>query len=384
MMKYQLYDLIEKINPLTLQQYLMARNWAKRESKKQDIVIFEYEFKQSYYEIRMPITRYFSDYVSALYRAINIIAQVEERPETQIVNDLLLPPADIIRFRVQNKNTEEGLISLSEGFMLLESAKKALLTTACDIIQPELYHKRLAFKGAKQFIDSCMLGQTERGSFIASLVCPIGNQTNNEKYKQLSLFDPPEVLSSSFTRQITQKLMVSIERVKRIIESQDFSQLETITEDVSPISANFLESLVEMGEYGDNDEIEIMTTWAPTIPSQSNIPIKTTITRDYIQPLESIVERIKERIADEEGIYVGRISQTRADPDPQQRSEGEIIFNFIGNEEKAVNAKVLLDSTNYELALDAHKNGKNVKVKGILRNSGRIKVIENAEFQVLD
>lgn len=369
----------QQINFLALQQYLTGKAWQKQLSKKANKAFFrQFAGADVISEIALPLNRSFSDYDDAIVKAINLIAEYEQREPIQIINDLLLPPADQIRFRVNNARTKDGLISLSEGFMLFESAKKSLFATAHDIIKPEIYHKRLGLKDAQQFIDSCMMGQTERGSFIASIVCPIGNHSIEDNYQQLSLFDSLEDLTTSFTRQVTTKLMNSISTVKQVIESQNYSYFDN-----GSISGNFLESLIEMGEYGESEEIQIMTSWAPTAPQLDNsVPNAVTITKDYILPLERVVEKIRERNADEAGEFVGRISEIKADPDIKSRSEGMIIFNCIG-EYGAIKAKVILNNDDFHHALTAFEKGNNIRVKGMLRTNGRIKVIENPEFEII-
>jgi hypothetical protein len=370
---------VHQINFLALQQYLTGKKWQKQPSKKGDKAFFRQFIGDNVIsEIALPLNRNFSDYDEAIIKAINLIADNEQRAPIQIINDLLLPPADQIRFRVNNARTKDGLISLSEGFMLFESAKKSLLATAHDLLKPEVYHKRLGLKDAQQFIDSCMMGQTERGSFIASIVCPIGNHSVDDNYQQLSLFNSFEDLTSSFTRQVTTKLMNSISTVKQVIEAQNYSYFEN-----NSISGNFLESLIEMGEYGESEEIQIMTSWAPTAPQlDSSVPNSVIITKDYILPLEQVVERIRERNADEVGEFVGRISEIKADPDIKLRSEGMIIFNCIG-EYGAIKAKVILNKDDFHNAVIAFEEGNNIIVKGMLRANGRIKVIENPEFEII-
>lgn len=379
-MKNDIEELLNKINIFVLQEYLTGKGWQKTLSKKEDRVFFRQSVHDKVLEILLPLNRDFSDYQYAIRKALHNIAISENRDETQVLNDLLLPPADTIRFRVNNSRTQEGLISLSEGFMLLESAKKSLFTIACDIVKPESYHKRLGFKDAQQFIDACMLGQTERGSFIASIVCPIGNQSTADTYTKFSLFEPIETLSSSFTRRITQRLMLSIHKVKQAIESQNYGNFEDDNDFI--ISANFLESLIEMGEYGDNEEIQIYATWAPTIPVNEDIPSSITLTKDYILPLERIVDRIKEKNADQHGEFIGKISQVKADPDPSARKDGEVTFNFIGDT-GVVKAKVTLIKDDFEKALEAFERGENIRIKGILKSSGRTKWIENPEFGII-
>lgn len=371
----------ERLSFATVQRYLQNRNWNRKQSKREHLSIFFTEFPTPT-EILLPLNRGFADYGELMYSAISKIAKVENREIEQIVNDLLLPPSDVIRFRVENKRTEFGLISFNEGFSLLENAKKSLFTTACDIINPTSFHKRMSYKTAQQFIESCYLGQTERGSFIASVVCPFINETVEDKPTQLSLFNSEEDLSTSFTRQVTQRYMKTLSKLKNAIEIGNHDIIENTLES-DKISANFIESIVELGEYGDNEEIEIFASWSSVTKELPDVPKMISFTRDYIPPMESIIAKLKPFDEGKEGVFVGKVSKAQADPDPSNRSEGEISFNFIGEEEKIVKAKVFLSTNDFSKACEALDKGFNVKISGKLKSSGKSKVIENPHFESL-
>ncbi|WP_082632218.1 hypothetical protein [Algoriphagus resistens] len=52
--------------------------------------------------------------------------------------------------------------------------------------------------------------------------------------------------------------------------------------------------------------------------------------------MESILSRLKTLDEGIQGSYVGKVSRAQANPDTNSRSEGEITFNFIGDDEKVV------------------------------------------------
>ena len=374
--------LFNRLSFATLQRYLQNRGWEKRHSKREKIAIYFKEYPQAT-EIILPLDRDFIDYNELILKAIHKISLIENRPTEQIINDLLLPPSDVIRFRVENRRTELGLISFSEGFTLLENAKKSLFSTACDLVNPTPYHKRMSYKSAQQFIESCFLGQTERGSFVASVVCPFVNDTVDETPSQLSLFSTEEELYLSFTRRVTKRYMKTLSKLKIAIESGDHDQIEK--PDVSDIiSANFIESIVELGEYGDQDMIEISTSWSSITKEVNDVPSKVTFTKDHIPPMLAIISRLKPQDEGKHGHFVGKVSKAQADPNPDNRTEGEITFNFIGDEEKIIKAKVFLNTNDFSKALDALDKGLNVKVIGLLKSSGKSKIIENSNFQLLE
>lgn len=376
----KLNAVLDKLSFAVIQRYLQNRNWEKKTSKREQIAIFYNNFPPT--EIVLPLDRNFSDYSDLIYDALYKISKVENREFEQVINDLLLPPSDVIRFRVDNKRTEYGLITFNEGFSLLDNAKKSLFTTACDIINPTFFHKRMSYKSAQQFIDSCFLGQTERGSFIASVVCPFINETIDEKPAQLSLFNSEEDLINSFTRKVTKRYMRSLSKLKTAIETGNHDLIEDPNQS-EIISANFIESIVELGEYGDKEQVEIFTSWSTLTTEITDTPKSISFTKDYIPPMESIILKLKPKDEGKDGVFVGKVSKAQADPDPSNRSEGEITFNFIGDEDKIIKAKVFLNTQDFSLACEALDKGINVKISGKLKTSGKSKNIENPAFELL-
>lgn len=379
----QIQELAAKVNYLAFQQYLLHKGWKKVATKRDDAAAIVTPDDNPSYDILLPLSRTFADYSLSINQAIKRVAAYENRDEIQLLNDLIAPPSDIVRYRIENESTANGIIPLKAGFDLLESAKKSLLSAASDVLSPNFYHKRMSYKQATQFIDACYLGQSERGSYIASIICPFIKLTKEDKPSQLSLFSTEEALTTSITRSVTKKLMTSVTRLKRAIESGDTESIEK-AESGNIISTNFLESLVEMNEFTQGSIIEISTTWAPTIPVPDNVPNSVQITNDYIEPIKSLIDKIRPEVIETKGDYVGKISGVEANPDIQSRENGEINFVFINDEEKAITAKVTLSASDIHVALKAFDEGKNVRITGTLKILSRQKIIESSSFQVIE
>lgn len=371
-----------KIGFPILQKYLLNNGFVKIDSKRKDLAVF-FKNSQSPVEIIIPLNREFVDYRNAIKSILNKLSLIENRNVELIVNDLVIPPSDIIRFRVESKETENGLISFKDGFNLLENAKKSIYATACDMINPTIYHPKLFYKSANQFIDSCYLGQTERGSFIASIVCPFVNPSKDEEAIQLSLFNEEEVLESSLTRSITKKFMKSLYSIKTNIEVGNYDFLE---EQISSdkISVNFIESIVELGDYGDKETIDISISWSNHIEKVKDLPSIISFNRDYIQPMEYIISKYTPKDIGIIGTYIGKISQAKANTDVDKRNTGEITFNFINDENKPLKAKVNLNSEQFSLALKAFDEGLHVKINGELSSEGKSKFINNPIFSIIE
>jgi hypothetical protein len=377
------YKAVPALKFTELQAYLRNTGWSRIETGKKSVGLFQKEIGNNFYEATLPLNKDYADYPYRIIDVLEAIAAAENREVHQILTDLSIPPSDTVRFRVINRDTIGGTISFLEGFNLLESAKKSLFTTACDIVQPEKYHKRLGLKGAQQFIEECRLGQTEKGSFIASVICPFVNQTQEDKAQLLSIFNQAEEFRKSLTRKVTTRLMTSLDAIKSAIDRGEESKIINL-EGEHTISANFLESIVELNSTKETTEIEITASWSVFAGEQPPIARAIKFSNDYIPVIESIINKIKPIDKGIEDDFVGKISLIKADPDIHSRTEGEIVLNYIiGDEEKVSKARVVLNNEDYDKACEAHKLGRTVKVKGRLVTLGRSKTIENPSFELI-
>jgi hypothetical protein len=373
----------KKLNHLVVQRYLINTGWEKIKNKREYISIFVKKTDGKVIEeVMIPHDKDLVDYRSVMVDTVKKICYVEGRSEENLINDLLLPLADIIKIRIIRDDIDDGTIPLSDGFKFYENAKKMLLSTACDIIQPELYHKKLSFKQAQQFIEKCRFGQTEKGSFIASFICPFVIK-KEDNLEQISIFGDKEDYENSFTREVTTRIMESIHYVKSSIDKGEENKLE-IDSSEKTISSNFIESLVDMNLENKDTTIEFTTIWSPSVPQKRDLPKNIKLTNDYALVLREVVNKTKLVEKEKISTYFGKISQVKADVNMDKRTEGEIIFNFMESESKISKAKVILPADVYNKACKAHTLGQTVMIDGKLVEKGRSKEIKEPVFNIID
>jgi len=373
-------ELSNKVNFLALQSYLRITGWQRQTSNDDSVSIYRLTFKHETFEIVIPLNRDFPDYDRGILDAVRTLSFIENKEVEQTLSDIILPFSDVLRFRIVSRDTETGTITFDDGFNLLENARMSLYTSACDLIQPA--HKRLAFSKAADFIKNCRLGQTERGSFIASIICPFVDGPQ-ESTSQLNMFSTPEQFTNSFTRKVTRNLMSSIQIVKKSIENDSTEELLD-PEREEKISANFLQSIVNLNEVEDKTktDLEIIPSWAP-IGDIISLPKSVSISQEYLEPIKSLISRLMPKDELDVGEFIGRISQVKADPDYKKRLEGEVTFNFMDDNEKVTKAKVILNIEDYQKACEAHEFGRSVRIKGVLVSSERSKIITNPTFEII-
>lgn len=375
-----------RLNPFEVRQYLKSTGWILAQTRRSNINLFTIERDGKWYEITLPLNREFRDYLDAMNNVVEQIAEVEQRQAVDVIATLTAPLADVVRFRRADPATEDGTIPFDEGFKLFENAKKALYIVACDLLQPAFYHKRLSMKLADTFIQQCSFGQTERGSYIATVVCPFIVLDNAIKLEQPSLFEENPSYEDSFTRRVTIRLMRSLERIFQAIENDHLDALYQGDFSKDVISGNLLETILDFNGPTHKAEIEISTQWASIAPQPNQVPQTVRFNSDYYAPLEYAVERIQnqnEPIA-RHGEFVGRISLLQAEPDIEQRTNGEVILNTFDLDGKVIKPRLIVSPEEFDLAIKAMKEGLNVRVRGVLKTQKRAKILEYTSLELLD
>ena len=84
--------------------------------------------------------RTLSDYKSAMFDAIETVSVAEKQSTEQLMLYLLNPNTDILKIRLVKNSTETGSVTIDDGIRIYENAKKLLIATAQDIINPKRYH----------------------------------------------------------------------------------------------------------------------------------------------------------------------------------------------------------------------------------------------------
>lgn len=369
-------NILRQLRPLDVQNYARATGWQRVQGVKGDIAVYHRADSEDD-EIIVPQNPNYADYALRMAEAVSALSEAERRLPGEIVADLLLPPADILRFREEGPQTQDGGIGLQEGIRLLSSVRKTLLATACDIVQPQRFHPRLSLAEAVQFVDSCRLGQTERGSFTATFICPLDvvpgvNVRMNEQSASM-----PKLQSESFTRRVTKTLMGALEQVSRFINADQAERLVTPQEGDIVVSSNFYQALAEMQPSEPRAGLYVASTWSRAItPPSTALPTNVHLRSEYFPLVAQVAETLRPDYKPHTGLFVGRVEALNGETNAEGRMQGEIEIEFLQDEE-AVRARVELSAEDYAQACDAHKNSEIVLVSGTLHRGRRLNSIHD-------
>ena len=206
-------DQLAALRAEDVQLYLASHGW-KRDDASSTAQGSVYRFPSLRdAEALIPGRRDLADYVERMADVVQMLAAVEKRKAWQVIADLSLPPADVLRIQVSAPDSTLGTLPLDEGIRLIQGARSLLLAAACRRRQAAVFYPRQAYKEAIEFLEACQLGQTERGSFVAKIMAPVPPEIS----KQRTLFDMDDdafIALEPFSRRATVRLMTALGHIR--------------------------------------------------------------------------------------------------------------------------------------------------------------------------
>lgn len=348
---------IDRIDMQMLCQYLIKRNW----QPLSDLVggkVKQFIYPDSEDVIYIPLFKDFSDYYDVITESLKILSVVEKSSVQAVYNNLVNPSSDLLRWRIADDITSRGEISFNAMQANIDYIKELLSATCVDILTPVTYHKKVQTQAVVKQMDTYRFGQTEIGSYILNIICPLG-------YYQHTLFDPTaEELPLS--RKINLRIFENIDVIQQSIKENSSLVDEKVA--AGNISVNFLNALTRLYEENNNADVNISASWNVDVPNLIPNPI-TTIKLEprYVDRVTYIAEKYLPKA--EQNVnkaYYGKITNIAGAAEVESRDKLMISVAAIGDEGQKITVKVELDNAQYsQLVTEAFNQGADVRVEGI-------------------
>jgi hypothetical protein len=367
---------LSALRPEDVQLYLISRGWQK-EANGPAAKATVYRFPgEPDAEVVLPRTREFADYALRMGDVTEMIAAVEERSIREVLLDLSAPPADIIRLGILASEASLGTLPLEEGIRLMEGGRDMLLAAACSAHRPQAFYPRQSFREASEFLSTCRLGQTERGSFIATIIAPVP-----PLIVEPSLFtDAPPI--EPYARRVTLQLMTGLKVVRDSIQAGAHDQMLKGVD--AGVSANLCEAIATVKPPGDQSSLQIRITWARSranVPSE--IPQKIAFSQAAFPIIEEVGRRLRERGTPKLDRIAGFVISLRGETTLLEGFEGKVIVNsVIAGQSSRV--QMTLNKADYAKACDAHRDALRVAVSGDLHRGAKLfELLRPQNFQII-
>lgn len=270
---------------------------------------------------------------------------------------------DVLRLRVFFDGNDSSL-PLSFASALVSNTEKLLRAAACTVLRPRTHHGRLYLGEAAQFVDAARFGQTEEGSFVVKVACPI-HAIELQGGLELGANDEP------FVRQVTLSLHRALTQLTAAIERDTLDRLvDDLKSSPAPlVSSNLCEALSAMHDERADNSLDVAFDWSALrqmTDRAANRIIR--IQRDYFSRIEEVRRELRPVEFHEEDTFIGTVERLKGEMGPDGRRAGDVVLSLLlPDEGETVRARVVLSADDYERADWAHMhNGTYVRVTGRL------------------
>ena len=248
--------LIDRLRNDCLCNYLKLNHWTELPALF-DGKVRQFATPDESDAIMVPLSKIFSDYYSVMRESLSTIAVFEHTSLTGLFNQLINPTSDILKLRIADDETSLGAIPFSVMSNNIEYIKALLSSTCVDILSPATFHNRVLTTEVIDQMEKYRFGQTEIGSYILNIVCPLG-------YYQYELFEPD---SNEFplTRRVNIKLLKNIQCIQESVLSGSSKVKDEVAE--GKVSVNFLNALADLYEENKDADFMISAKWNKHIPN---------------------------------------------------------------------------------------------------------------------
>lgn len=357
-------EALGSLTPISVIGYLRSRGWQKFSEVRGRFSVWVHG-EHPEVEILLPATRDARDYVNQVYEALQELEVVENRSQLDILKDLHSSGFDVIRLAAQSASTLDGTVRIDAGVRLFEQARDLLLSAACATVKPRaVFHSRKP-PLAIEYMSTARLGQTERGSYVLTILSPVAPQL--AFHSDTELF-PPDPFERSVVKMLTGSVDLAMlaAAVSATRVEQDFEPFLSSVE--GGVSANLCEAIAGFFGTIDASAIDLTVAWSSNRPLPADhVPSRVRINSDYVPTLQEAarVFRAYDRL---EGYLIqGPVVKL-------ERSEGEelgYVTVFARVEGTMRKVTVPLQYPDYTRALQAHREYLPVRITGTVMRQGR-------------
>lgn len=348
------------ISPTALSAYALASGWVKVDDYGDHSDVY---IQEGMPEIILPRTQQLGDYTSVVLRLIEIFSKVSDIDEVALYQDLVTADRDVIRVR-SDEGDNQGTVSVSAGINLLTGARDMLLAVACSLTNPQPFYRAKANKKARTYLDHVRLGQTERGSFIITLLTPVISPPTLQSFSLNSEQDDDQN-EVPFARQVTRRLEHALSftqhATKKVVAGDTKYFPEAIKEG---ISANLCLALVNL--IKPYSTVDISLTWARTRPIKSHHKAVRFV-KDDAPILSEAARLFRERKPQSDVNLVGFVQSMKRD---EIERDGTITLRTQINKQTRT-VTITLNQSDYAKAIQAHQQREKMSIKGNLQKVGQ-------------
>lgn len=368
-------DVLHAIRPFDFIGYLRSHAWYETQRLERGAFWTKVEQHKTY-EVLVPLDTQLRDFSNRMTEALSVLEDAEKRSQLEIVEDVLLNSADVIRPRLLGADYT-GTISVEQGMVLHEQARDLMLAAACAAIDLRPLHARRKPEQAMEYLNHARFGTPKAGSYIMTIISPVSPRLAGGT----DLLGVPLDVEEPFERKTVRMLARGLAAVARASRDVAVSgsidpMRAAVTEGVS---ANLCEAIIGLHRGSGEQGVDFSFSWAPSRGIPDDAPTKISILADAIPIIQETARVFRETATIENTEVFGTIQRLE---DFSGRQGQVTVFGIADGQQRTVHMQ--LADEDHTRALVAYESRDAVRCVGKLIREGRSWFLQNPrDFEVL-
>lgn len=315
--------------------------------------------------VMVPRDRTFSDYLQRLHDAVSVIREIDPDTWRMSLPSLFAVHSDILRFRSKVETPIDGSVPLLPGVALIDSVPEVLRAGAKASSSTKLgYYAQRNHDLARQYLETARLGQTARGSFVVTVISRLPIAEVEDDPSELIPPTPPVPFQRVVNLQVTRALKAAGEAAVQYAQTSDFGVFQAAVDD--GVSAELCGAAVGMLEIGGDIEFSFAPTLDVAISPQTDTRV--VLKREYVGALATAHDEFR-RAEPKAGATV-RGTVELLNRAGVRGGPGTVALKVTGGDTDANKVRVRLEDAEYQEAINAHRDGRELFVTGRLEREG--------------
>jgi hypothetical protein len=359
------------LDPARIETYLLARGWDARRRTSRFSVWAPPRGASRRQQLFLPLSREPHDYEARLREFVWNLADMEGEDRDVLITNLHYATADLVRIRLGSPRVGPGELPIGDGAELFAGARELMLASACAAIQIRPNFAGRLPQRALDYIDEVRLGQTEPGSYVVTVISDVAAPAQHAL-----LPDDAAHLDIPFERQVTTQLVAALGAARDaahsvLHESRGYGVFDDAVE--AGVSANLCDAIATMGTRNAAADLLVKVSWASSRPPTTHAAPTVAFGAAAIPVMQDAVTHLRQLGPFENELVEGFVSRLI------RGTEDEIGTIVIEGEARSAkrNVHVELPDDQYDMAVEAHRNRKPVRIRGTLYKRGRSWVLSD-------
>jgi len=313
-------------------------------------------------DIAVPTGSESPDFWRLMDSALRTLSELYDLSPSEIVERIKSVGFDVIKSRIPDELLHNESIPLRIAEQYITGMKGLLASTATSEITPGPFYRRVRAE-ATEYTDTCLFGHTFRGSFGFTIESPI--QPNMEPVFPIIPESPP------FGRRVIQRLAYGLHAIHLAVDQDDLAPL--LNGSNTGFGANSYDQLADLLERTDAGSISFEFQFSPEwhMPDHSTRYRQSVeIGPKHIELARTAAKSLRTEHAEGNAEIFGRVTRLQSEANPSDLLDptGDREVTILSNHPTfgRIKVKTLLAPADYLIAVEAHKDGRPLRVMGNL------------------